>query len=93
MPQHIQQTTSHHSTNCPILNRIGLKPVKHTPTDGNAASRVGKEVPPTSTHAAAPVPGTPTDAGRGGSAAKLGAFTAAPELDTYKLGEEFDYEG
>ncbi len=28
----------HHSMNFPILNRIGLKLVKHTPADGNAAS-------------------------------------------------------
>ncbi len=83
----------HHSTNCPILNRIGLKLVKRTPADGNAASQVGKVVPPTSTHAAPLVPTTPTEAGRGGSASTPGAFTAATELDTYNSGNEFNYEG
>jgi hypothetical protein len=82
-----------HSTNCPILNRIGLKLVKRTPTDGNAASQVGKVVPPTSTHAAPPVPATPTEAGSGGSAFTPGAFTATTEQDTYDSDNEFNYEG
>jgi hypothetical protein len=46
----------HHSSNCPILNKIGLKLVKHTPADGNAASCVGHDAPPPSQLAAAPAP-------------------------------------
>jgi hypothetical protein len=38
---------THHSKDCPILKKIGLKLVKQTLTDGNnPASRVGHEAPP-----------------------------------------------
>jgi hypothetical protein len=83
----------HHSTNCPILHRNGLKIVKRTPPDGDVASRVGKVVPPTSTHAAPPVPATPMKAGSGGSASTPGAFMAATNPETYDSGDEYDYEG
>ncbi len=83
----------HHSTNCPILNRIGLKLVKRTPADGDAASQVGKVVPPTSTHAAPPVPATPTEASSRGSAFIPGAFTAATDPETYDSGDKYDYKG
>ncbi len=83
----------HHSTNCPILNRIGLKLVKRTPADGNAASQVGKVVPPTSTHTAPPVPATSTEASSRGSASTPGAFTAATDPETYDLGDEYNYKG
>jgi hypothetical protein len=83
----------HHSANCPILNKIGLKLVKHTPADGGAASCVGKEAPPPGKPAAAPVPAPPMEAGSGGSVSTPGAFPAITELDTYDSGYKFDYKG
>ncbi len=90
----------HNIKDCPILRQVGLKIVKRTPADGNAAaSRVGENPAPTPTPAPAaptptPAPAAPTPAPNdGGSTATPGAFTAATEQDSYNSGEEFDYEG
>ena len=86
----------HHSAHCPILNKLGLKLVKRTPADGDAASRVGNvrsaPVPPVSAAAPAPMPSS-TVGGSGGSTSTPGAFTAATDLETYDSGDEYDYEG
>ena len=50
-------------------------------------------MPPTSTHTAPPVSATPTEAGSRGSASTPGAFTAATDLETYDLGDEYNHEG
>jgi hypothetical protein len=84
---------AHHSKDCPILKKIGLKLVKRTPADGgDAASRVGHEAPPPAPPTTPPAaPNSP--AKNGGSTGMPGAFTAATEHDSYESGNDFDYEG
>jgi hypothetical protein len=96
---------AHHSKDCPILKKIGLKLVKPTPADGgDAASQVGHEAPlpaPPTAPPTAPNPpannggsaGMPGAFTAGGSAGMPGAFTAATEPNSYNLGDDFDYEG
>ncbi len=84
---------AHHSKDCPILKKIGLKLVKRTPANGgNAASRVGHEAPPPAPPTAPPTAPNPP-AKNGGSTETPGAFTATTEPDSYESGGNFDYEG
>jgi hypothetical protein len=84
---------THHSKDCPILKKIGLKLVKRTPANGDdVASRVGQEAPPPAPPTAPPAAPNPL-AKNGGSAGTPGAFTAATESNSYDLGDDFDYEG
>jgi hypothetical protein len=84
---------AHHSKDCPILKKIGLKLVKRTLANGsNAASRVGHEAPPPAPPTASPaVPNPPAKIGV--SAGTPGAFMVATEPISYDSSKEFDYEG
>jgi hypothetical protein len=84
----------HHSKDCPIMKKIGLKLVKQTPADGGdaAPSQVGYEAPPPAPPITPPANPNPP-AKNGGSTGTPGAFTAATEPDSYELGDDFDYQG